>query len=179
MEKKFINPPALVTPHGGLMKRAPLFLLLVCLVCGVFQPPLFAQEKTIEKKFINPPTLHTPPGYSHVVTASGGKMIFVAGKVAFNAKRELIGKGDLRAQTTQVYENLKNALAAAGATTADIVKINTYVVNLKAADFPVLLEVQAKFFPPENPPASTLVGVQALAVDGLLIEIEAIAIVKE
>jgi hypothetical protein len=68
------------------MKRAPLFPLLVCLVCGVFQPPLFAQEKTMEKNFINPPTLHTPRGYTHVVTASGGKMIFVAGKVAVNAR---------------------------------------------------------------------------------------------
>ena len=179
MEKKFINSPTLATPHGGLMKRALLFPLLVCLVCGVFQAPLFAEEKTMEKKFINPPTLYTPRGYTHVVTASGGKMIFVAGKVSADIKREVIGKGDLRAQATQTYENLKSALAAAGATTADIVKINTYVVNLKAADFPVLLEVQAKFFPQENLPAGTLVGVQALALDGLLIEIEAIAMVKE
>jgi enamine deaminase RidA (YjgF/YER057c/UK114 family) len=161
------------------MKRTPLFLLLVGLVCGIFPPPLFAQEKTMEKKFINPPTLYTPRGYSHVVTVSGGKMIFVAGKVSADIKREIVGKGDLRTQATQTYEHLKTALAAAGATMADIVKMNTYVVNLKAADFPVLLEVQAKFFLPENLPTSTLVGVQALALDGLLIEIEAIAMVKE
>ena len=133
----------------------------------------------MEKKFINPPTLATPRGYTHVVTASGGKMVFIAGQVAWDVKGEIVGKGDLRAQATQAYENLKTALAAAGATTADIVKMNTYVVNFKAADLPVIREVRAKFFPQENLPASTLVGVQALAVDGLLIEIEAVAMVKE
>lgn len=133
----------------------------------------------MEKKFINPPTIAPPRGYTHVVTATGGKMVFIAGQVAFNAKGELVGKGDLRAQTAQVYENLKNALAAAGATTADVVKMNTYVVDFKPADLPVIREVRAKFFPQENMPASTLVGVQALAFDGLLIEVEAVAMVKE
>jgi enamine deaminase RidA (YjgF/YER057c/UK114 family) len=133
----------------------------------------------MEKKFINPPTLAAPRGYSHVVTASGGKMVFIAGQVAWDVKGEIVGKGDLRAQATQAYANLKVALAAAGATTADVVKLNTYVVNFKSADLPVIREVRNQFFPQENLPASTLVGVQALAVEGLLIEIEAVAMVKE
>jgi enamine deaminase RidA (YjgF/YER057c/UK114 family) len=133
----------------------------------------------MEKKFINPPTLSTPRGYTHVVTATGGKMVFIAGQVAWDAKGEIVGKGDLRAQATQVYENLKAALAAAGATFTDVVKMNTYIVNFKAADLPIIREVRAKYFLQENLPASTLVGVQALAVDGLLIEIEVIAMVKE
>ena len=133
----------------------------------------------MEKKFTNPPTLSTPRGYTHVVTATGGKMVFIAGQVAWDAKGEIVGKGDLRAQATQVYENLKAALAAAGATFTDVVKMNTYIVNFKAADLPVIREVRAKYFLQENLPASTLVGVQALAVDGLLIEIEVIAMVKE
>jgi enamine deaminase RidA (YjgF/YER057c/UK114 family) len=133
----------------------------------------------MEKNFINPPTLAAPRGYSHVVTATGGKMVFIAGQVAFDTKGEIVGKGDLRAQATQAYANLKAALAAAGATTADVVKLNTYVVNFKSADLPVIREVRSQFFPQENMPASTLVGVQALAVEGLLIEIEAVAMVKE
>jgi enamine deaminase RidA (YjgF/YER057c/UK114 family) len=133
----------------------------------------------MEKKFINPPTLSTPRGYTHVVTATGGKMVFIAGQVAWDAKGEIVGKGDLRAQATQVYENLKAALAAAGATFTDVVKMNTYIVNFKAADLPIIREVRAKYFLQENLPASTLVGVQALAVEGLLIEIEVIAMVKE
>jgi enamine deaminase RidA (YjgF/YER057c/UK114 family) len=133
----------------------------------------------MEKKFINPPTIAAPRGYTHVVTATGGKMVFVSGQVAFNQKGELVGKGDLRAQTTQVYENLKNALAAVGATTADVVKLNTYVVDFKAADLAAVREVRGQYFSFENMPASTLVGVQALAFDGLLIEVEAVAMVKE
>ena len=133
----------------------------------------------MEKKFINPPTLSTPRGYTHAVTATGGKMVFIAGQVAWDAKGEIVGKGDLRAQATQVYENLKAALAAAGATFTDVVKMNTYIVNFKAADLPVIREVRGKYFAHENLPASTLVGVQALAVDGLLIEVEVIAMVNE
>ena len=133
----------------------------------------------MEKKFINPPELSAPRGYTHVVTATGGKMVFIAGQVAWDSKGEVVGKGDLRAQATQAYTNLKAALAAAGATTADVVKMNTYVVNFKSADLPVIREVRSQFFPQENLPASTLVGVQALAMDGLLIEVEATAIVKE
>lgn len=133
----------------------------------------------MEKKFVNPPTLATPRGYTHVVTATSGKMIFIAGQVAFDVKGEIVGKGDLQAQATQVYANLQAALAAVGATLADVVKMNTYVVNYKPADLPILREVRGQFFPQENLPASTLVGVQALAVDGLLIEVEVVAMVKE
>ena len=133
----------------------------------------------MEKKFINPSTIATPRGYTHTVMATSGKMIWISGQVAFNVKGELVGKGDLRAQTTQVYENLKNALAAAGATTADVVKLNTYVVDFKPENLAAIREVRGQYFLSENMPASTLVGVQALAFEGLLIEIEAVAIVKE
>ena len=159
--------------------RELLLTLLACLVSGICQSPLFAEEKAMEKKFINPSTLATPRGYTHVVTATGGKTVFIAGQVAWDTKGEIVGEGDLRAQATQAYTNLKAALAAAGATTADVVKMNTYVVNFKAADLPVIREVRSQFFPQEHLPASTLVGVQALALDGLLIEVEAIAVVKE
>ena len=133
----------------------------------------------MEKKFINPPTIATPRGYTHIVTATSRRMIWISGQVAFNVKGELVGKGDLRAQTTQVYENLKNALAAAGGTTADVVKLNTYVFDFKPADLTIIREVRGQYFPFENMPASTLVGVQALAFEGLLIEVEVVAMVQE
>ena len=69
------------------------------------------------------------------------------------------------------------ALAAAGATFKDIVKQNTYAVNLNAEALPIIREVRAQFFPAEEPPASTLVGVTALAMEGLLIEVEVVAVV--
>lgn len=134
----------------------------------------------MEKKFINPPTLLQPRGYTHVVTVDGGgKMIFVSGQVAVDKEGKLIGAGDLKAQVRQAAENLKLALAAAGATAADIVKTNTYIVNYKQSDYSALREARATLFPEgANPPASTLVGVTALAVEGLMVEMEAIAMVR-
>jgi enamine deaminase RidA (YjgF/YER057c/UK114 family) len=131
----------------------------------------------MEKKFINPPEISKPRGYTHVVTAQGGTTIYLAGQVAFDANGNMVGKGDLRAQAEQAAENLVAALKAAGATPADVVKANTYVVNLKQDDLRIIRDVRARVFPAENPPASTLVGVQALAVEGLLTEMEAIAVV--
>ena len=123
------------------------------------------------------PNLSTPRGYSHVVSTSGGRTIYVAGQIAMDKDGKVVGVGDLRAQTTQVFENVKAALAAAGATLSDVVKQNTYIVNLNAEALPVIREVRGEYFPAENPPASTLVGVTALAFADLLIEVEVIAVV--
>ncbi len=130
------------------------------------------------KKFINPGALSLPRGYTHVVTIEGEKLIFISGQVAFDARGEVVGKGDLRAQTRQVCENLRAALAAAGATPADVVKMNIYVVNYRPEYLPVIREVRSQFFPQDNLPASTLIGVQALALEDLLIEIEAVAAIS-
>jgi enamine deaminase RidA (YjgF/YER057c/UK114 family) len=132
----------------------------------------------VEKQFINPSNMHRPRGYTHAVAVDSGRLIFIAGQVAFDKEGNLVGNGDLRAQTEKALDNLVAALAAAGATPADVVKVNTYVVNYRPADLAVIREARARIFPGQNPPASTLVGVQALAVEELLIEIEAIAVLK-
>jgi enamine deaminase RidA (YjgF/YER057c/UK114 family) len=132
----------------------------------------------MEKHFFNPSTLHRPRGYTHAVAIDGGRLVFIAGQVAFDNEGNLVGKGDLRAQTEKALDNLVAALAAAGATPADVVKVNTYVVNYRPAHYPVIREARARIFDGQSPPASTLIGVQALAVEELLIEIEAIAVVK-
>lgn len=136
-------------------------------------------KRQTEKQFLNPKDLNVPGGFTHVVTANQGKMIFVSGQVALNKQGEVVGKGDLRAQAVQVFENLKVALAAAGATFADVVKMNTYVVNYKPADVTVLREVRSKYVSKEKPPASTLVGVQSLVREDFLIEIEVIAMIDQ
>jgi len=102
----------------------------------------------------------------------------VSGQVALDAKGEIVGKGDLRAQTAQAMENVKTALAAAGATPQNAVKVNYYVVNLKPDLLPTIREVRSRYFSAEHPPASTLVGVTALAREEFLIEIEVVAMVK-
>ncbi|HEU5236551.1 MAG TPA: RidA family protein [Pyrinomonadaceae bacterium] len=132
-----------------------------------------------EKQFFNPKDLNAPGGFTHVVTTNQGRMIFVSGQVALNKQGEVVGKGDLRAQATQVFENLKVALAAAGATFADVVKMNTYVANYKPADVTVLREVRSKYVSKEKPPASTLVGVQSLVREDFLIEIEVVAMINQ
>jgi enamine deaminase RidA (YjgF/YER057c/UK114 family) len=99
--------------------------------------------------------------------------------VAWDAKGEIVGKGDFRAQVTKALENLELALSAAGATMEDLIKVNYYVVNLKPDQVPIIREVRSKYFSAEHPPASTLVGVTALAREDFMIEIEAVAVVNE
>jgi enamine deaminase RidA (YjgF/YER057c/UK114 family) len=89
---------------------------------------------------------------------------------------KLVGEGDLGAQTEQVMRNLGAALAAGGATFANVVKITTYVVDYKPEMRAVVSKARSPFFAGREPPASTLVGVSALALPGWLIEIEAIAV---
>lgn len=127
--------------------------------------------------FLNPPTLCPINGWTHVVTATGGKTIYVSGQVSVNERGEVVGKGDMKAQTIQVFENLKHALAAAGATFKDVVKSNLYVVGLKPEIVPILREVRGRYFDAKNPPASTLVGVEKLVGAEWLIEIEVVAVV--
>lgn len=136
-----------------------------------------ASASEIPIKRVNPPGILTPRGYTHVVSVSGGRTVYISGQISANAKGEVVGKGDIKAQTTQVFENLKVALAAAGAGPKDVVKINMFVVNLKAEDLPAVREIRNAFFANLEPPASTLVGVTALAGPDWLLEIEAIAVV--
>lgn len=127
--------------------------------------------------FINPFPIQ-PPGYTHVVVVTAGKTIYISGQVPVNAKGETVGAGDFRAQVMQVFENLKTALTAAGASFNDVVKMNTYVVNYQPADVAVIREVRKNYLSATHPPASTLVGVQALVNPDFRIEIEAVAVIQ-
>src|SRR5436309_5076384 len=96
-------------------------------------------------EFLNPLALGKTFGWTHVVTATGGKTIYISGQVSVNERGEVVGKGDLRTQTVQTYENLKRALSAVGATFRDVVKMNLYVVGLKPEDVPMLREVRSRY----------------------------------
>ena len=135
-------------------------------------------KETTKTKFINPQALSKPKGFTHVVVTQPGKLVYVSGQTARNASGDIVGTGDLRAQVTQALDNLKAALAAAGATTDDLIKVNYYVVNLKPDQVSVIREVRTKYLSGEHPPASTLVGVTTLAQEGLMIEVEAVAATK-
>ena len=126
-------------------------------------------------KRTNPPALSTPTGYSHVVEVTGpAKMVYIAGQIAFDKDGKVVGAGDMKAQTEQVFKNLEAALASAGAKFADVVKMNTYVTDM--SQVAVVREVRSRYFGTTTP-ASTLVQVAALARPELLIEIEVVAAV--
>jgi enamine deaminase RidA (YjgF/YER057c/UK114 family) len=116
-------------------------------------------------------------GFSQVVVASGTRTIYTAGQVSIDAHGALVGAGDLAAQTEQAMRNIGLALAAANASYADIVKLTTYVVDYKPELRAVIGKARAPFFGTGARPASTLVGVTALALPEWLVEIEAVAIV--
>ena len=109
--------------------------------------------------------------YSDAVVA--GDTIYVAGQASLDAKGNLVGRGDVVAQTRQVLENMKTVLAAAGATLSDVVKVTVYLKS--CADRPKINEVRKAYFG-ANKPASTLIGINEFAIDGMLVEIDAEAV---
>ena len=132
-----------------------------------------------QTEYLKPEGLAPSTGYSQVVVPRPGKLVFIAGQVANDKQGKLVGKDDLKAQAIQVFENLKAALSAAGATFDDVVKINWYVKGYKPEYLPTLREVRSSFMNKDKLPASTLVGVTALFQEDYLLEIEAVAVVPE
>ncbi len=128
-------------------------------------------------EYPSPQGLMINPAFSQVVVASGARTIYISGQVSIDETGALVGGGDLAAQTTQVMRNLGRALAAAGAGYEHIVKITTYVVDYKPEQRAAISKARGAFFANRTPPASTLVGVSALAMPEWLIEIEATAVI--
>jgi enamine deaminase RidA (YjgF/YER057c/UK114 family) len=124
----------------------------------------------------NPPTIHKPRGYSHVVEASApGRTIYIAGQVGMAPDGKIAS--DFAAQVTQCFENLKAALAAAGAGFEHVVKTTNYFIDI--GQIPVFREVRDRYVDTKAPPASTAVQVVKLAAPEFLFEIEAIAVVPD
>lgn len=167
-------------------------LLLFCLI-GLSATLAMAQTKNSsaqtkkEKKkmttnpdgvrFINPPNIHTPRGYSHVVEVKSGRIVFIAGQVSVDKSGNVVGQGDFRAQTEQVFENLKAALEAVGASFENVIKLNTYAVDVsRLQDF---RDVRDRYVNTARAPVSTFVQVSRLVREEWLIEVEAVAVVPE
>jgi enamine deaminase RidA (YjgF/YER057c/UK114 family) len=133
----------------------------------------------MEKQFINPAGLHDPSQFfTHVITARGGTMVFISGQSALDEHRRIVGHGDMRAQVRKAFSNLKLALEAAGATPEDVVKLTIFVKDYEPEDLGPIEEGLDSCFGLGREFASTLVGVERLALDGLLVEVEAIAVIE-
>jgi len=128
---------------------------------------------------MNPNQLPTIDAYRQVSIATGSKLAFIAGQVAWDADGVTVGEGDLAAQVEQCYLNIATALAEAGGSFGDVAKLTLYVVDWTPGKMPLLLEgisrAAAKLGVPPVPPA-TLLGVAALDVPDHLVEIEATAV---
>lgn len=133
-----------------------------------------------------PVTLMNPDGlmktdvYQQVAIATGTRQVYIAGQVAYDAAGQLVAPGDLAGQVAQSYRNVAIALAAAGATWSDVVRLTFYVVDWKIEKMPDFLagiEQVAEELQIMPAPAS-LIGVSALYEPGVLVEIEATAVVE-
>ena len=133
----------------------------------------------VQKTFINPPGLPVwKEFFTQVVTVEthGVKTIYISGQVGVDEKQQLVGAGDFSAQAEQSFANLITALTSANAMLADVVKLNLYVVNYQPENAAVMGELIRQHFPAGQLPACSLIGIQALAREEFLIEIEATAV---
>jgi reactive intermediate/imine deaminase len=118
--------------------------------------------------------LAKPKGVWSVATiARPGALVFVSGLLSKDENGEIVGVGDITAQTEKVIQNLQAALAAAGATLRDILRVDVYVRDI--SQFGEIHAVRRRYFE-ADPPASTMVEVSRLTDDRCLIEINAIAV---
>lgn len=136
--------------------------------------PVVASGEDLQ--FLNPDGIFKPSTFAQIVIADGDKTVYISGQTARDDKSNIVAVGDVRKQAEKVFHNLRVAVEAAGGKMSDVAKITTFVVNLRPDDRVWIGEMVKKNFP--KPPAHTLVGISALAVPELLIEIEAIAVLK-
>jgi enamine deaminase RidA (YjgF/YER057c/UK114 family) len=130
--------------------------------------------------FLNPSDLPTPPGYTQVVAARPGRAVYVAGQVSLAQDGTVVGEGDFAAQCRQTFENIRRALAAAGADFSHVVKLTTFVTDMTGlAHFRAARDAVLGPALGAPPPASTLVQVVRLFRPEFLVEIEAVAVVQE
>lgn len=128
---------------------------------------------------LNPDGIMKPDVYRQVAIATGTRQVHIAGQVAYDADGQLVARGDLAGQVAQAYRNVAIALAAAGATFDDVVRLTFYVVDWKRESMPDFLagiEQVARELKISPAPAS-LIGVSVLYEPGVLVEIEATAVV--
>lgn len=131
----------------------------------------------MNKTVLNPPSLPKPSGYAHGVLVEGGRVLFLAGQTGTGPTGNIASPGDLVAQFSQTFFNLKTVVEAAGGTLTDIVKLTIFVTDKAAykANLKPIGEAYRSFFGGYYP-AMTLVEVKSLFDDDALVEIEGVAV---
>ena len=128
-------------------------------------------------RFINPDTISKPVGYTHVVETTGSRTVYISGQVAFDLQGNIVGVNDMSAQAEQVFKNLQAALASVNAIFEDVVKFTFYMLDI--SQIQAVRDVRNRYINTATPPASTAVEVRQLFRKELLLEIEAIAVLRD
>jgi reactive intermediate/imine deaminase len=128
----------------------------------------------MRRHHVRPDGLPPTNGYSHAVEFSG-RLVAVSGQVPLDADGQLVGAYDPEAQIRQVFENLRTALAASGATFEDVVKITVFLTDL--ADLEAFRRVRNEYIAADAPPASSAIRVAGLVNPAFRVEVEALAVV--
>ena len=132
------------------------------------------------KKYINPSTLFSSLkyGFSQIVTTNGSRTVYLSGQAAFDAEENIVGTNH-KSQMQQCLKNIKTALQAVDGSLDDVVNLRICLVDYNPdQDGDGVTEVLKEFFPQNRLPTATWLGISTLAVKGLLIEIEATAVLE-
>jgi enamine deaminase RidA (YjgF/YER057c/UK114 family) len=141
--------------------------------------PLDGPLAKTEVRFLNPPTLAPIDFASHVATVTHGRrLVHIAGQTSVNTEFRVVGE-DIATQTPLALKNLDLALAAANAGRADVVQVMVLFVGTQPSDAAPLRAQLREYFKGRPLPAATYVGVPRLVADGMLVEIEALAVLPE
>ena len=133
-------------------------------------------NKAIIERF-RPAHLHNKPHFTSVVTSEGGKTIHVSGLVASDADGKLVAAGDLGGQMKFIFDNIKQALAERGATPANVVRKRIFIVGMRLDHRPIIAGAMNDFYGDGGSASSTCIGVDALLIEGALVEIDVTAVI--
>lgn len=131
----------------------------------------------MEKQYLNPDGLWKPPIYTQVITTRGGAHVHIAGQTAYDEEGKIADPTNLEAQIEKAYSNVEIALKAVGGGWSDVVKMVSYVVGYQPSHRALVSEVRSRFFT-GMPPATTLIGVQSLALPEVLFEVDVTAVIE-
>lgn len=150
-------------------------VVAVALCMIAFAGSAFGQEKRY--RALNPKTLPPAHGYSHVVVAPVGQLVVISGQVAMNSKGEIVGKGDFKAQCTQVFNNIRDALSSVGLTFSDVIRTDMFVTDI--SHLSELRDCRTNYLPEKDPPAANLFQVVSLFRPDLMIEVSVEAVIPQ
>ena len=132
----------------------------------------------LQRETLNPATVATPIGtFSNAVKVTAGSLLYIAGQVGVDSQGNLVGQGDIGAQTQQVFNNIGAILESAGGSFGNVVEFTTYVVGRELVQ-PYMAARTGMFqtmFPAGDYPANTLLVISGLVREDLLVEIKAVA----